>query len=213
MEKKSFFRVISLLFALIWANIAVAFHEADVRTFLNTTGEKFIETLGLEDKSEKYERLDGMFENDVDLQYMGQFALGGHFKLLNEEQKERYFALFERYIKALYKSYPLDFDTKGIDFKILSVIEKGRFIDAAASIDLPEQYRTENFEKITVVFKLLEKEGAFYLVDLKIGEISMLVTLRSRMLEMLKNADNETEWFLEDFEDLTNSNEKNLEVF
>ena len=212
MKKKSFLTfitVIAFVFAGFGAKAAV--EESDVRGFLNSTGERFIETLGIKELKVKYERLDEMIENSVDVQYMGQFALGRHYRNFNEEQKQKYDALFVRYIKSLYKSYPLDFDTKEINFRISSVEPKGDFFDAICVIDLPEKYRMENFEQVSVVFKLREKNKELFLVDLKIGEASMIVTLRNRFLKMVQDDEEELSWFLEDFEDLVKSNEQSLE--
>ncbi len=210
MEKKSFLKVIILLFSVFFTGEVFAATETDVREFLNETGEGFIQTLGLVDKAEKYARIDEMIDEHVNSEYMGRFALGQYWRGFDDGQKQTYLSLFKRYLKSLYKAYPLDFETKGIGFEISTISQKGNFWDATCVIELPEQYRTENFEKVSVVFKIEENAEKFYLVDLKIGEASMLVTLRGRLTDMFKNAEDEIGWFLEDFEDLTKSNEQRL---
>ena len=212
MKKKSFLKVIILLFVFFCAGKVLAFDEGAVRDFLNTTGEKLIQTLGLEDKEARYQILDQMFDENIDVEYMGRYVLGRYYKTLNDEQKARYTALFARYIKSLYKSYPIDFKTEEIGFEILKAHEMPKHIEATAVVDIPEKYRTEGLEQVKVEFRIHQKENIFLIADLKIADVSMLLTLRQKFMQMMKDADEEPSWFLEDFEDLTVSNEMSLDL-
>ena len=200
---------VSVLLFCISAN--ASFDEAKVREFLNTTGERFIEALGLEDRAQKYEILDDMFEKNFDTYAMGRFVLGKTYRLLNEEQKLQYHELFKRYIKSLYKSYPLDFNPSEIKYKIMQISQTKKYVVGLVAVDLPEELQTDKHKAIRLEFKLEPKENDSYLIfDVLIAEVSMLVTLRGRFAQMLKEADDETEWFLQDLEDLTASNENQL---
>lgn len=205
--KKFWIFVFCFLFGL---QAFAAFNENAVREFLNTTGEKLIQTIGLEDKELRYEILDEMFDTSIDVEYMGKRVLGRYYKTLNDEQKARYTALFARYIKSLYKSYPIDFETDDIGFEVLKIEEKPKHIEATAVIDLPEKFRTEELQQVKVEFWIHQKGDAFLVADLKIADVSMLLTLQSKFLNMMKDADEEPDWFLDDFEDLTVSNEMSL---
>ena len=79
------------------------------------------------------------------------------------------------------------------------------------SVDLPERFQSETLKAVRVEFKLKPKEDGSYLIaDVSIADVSLLVSLRSRFNQMLKEAEDEPEWFLQDFEDLTVSNEKQI---
>ena len=212
MKKKCFFSFITSITVLcVWVGGAwAALDEHNVREFLNTTGEDLIEALGEPDVLKKYEILDEIFEKKVDTHYIGQFALGTFYRRLTEAQKNQYHILFNRYIKNLYKAYPLDFETSDIHFEVVKISEKENLIEATVSVDVPKQFQTENFNKVYVDFNLKPYHNSFLIVDLKIGEVSMLLTLRKKLLQMIKDADNEISWFLEDFEDLVISGEKSL---
>ena len=214
MSVKLWAKILIFLFAGIFSFSAhAAFDEIKVRDFLNATGEKFIETLGLEDVDRKYEILDEMFENSFDTDAMGRFVLGQSYRLLNEEQRLKYDELFKRYIKSLYKSYPLDFDTSEVQFKIVQITPKEKYVSGVVAVNLPEKYQTENIKSVRVEFKLKPKNDNTYLIsDVLIADVSLLITLRSRFAQMLKDADNEPEWFLQDFEDLTLSNERQINL-
>ena len=211
MKKKIFLGFVTVFIWMFFSFRAMAGGgEANVRAFLNDTGERLIEALGMEDLDKRYAVLDEIFEKNVDTAYMGRYVLGQYYRLFSDEQKERYFPLFSRYIKSIYKSYPIDFKTDEIGFEILNIQPFEKYVNAVASIDLPEKYRTENFERIKVEFKIHDKDGVFQVADLKIGEVSMLITLKTRFMQMIKDDEEEIDWFLEDFEDLVKSNETHL---
>jgi len=213
MKHRMFFKIISLLFAMLFSfQVRAELNEESIRSFLNTSGERLIEALGMEDKFERYEVLDEMFGKNVDTFYMGRYVLGQYYRTMTDEQKSRYHELFNRYIKSLYKSYPIDFKTDELGFEILSVNVYETYANALAVINLPEKYRTENIETVTVQFRVHEKGETFQIADLEIGGVSLLIGLKKRFMQMLKDDENEIDWFLDDFEDLTKSNEKNLDL-
>ena len=212
MLMKKFLAFLFIFFFGVVSSLRAEKTEADVRNFLNEKGQKLIITLGSSDLEEKYDILDEMFENNVDVDYIARFVMGQYYRNMTDEQKKKYHELFKRYIVSLYKSYPLDFETKGLGFEISAVKKNGKYFDASTIVDLPEKYQTEAVKKVSVDFKLTENNGQFQLVDLKIGEVSMIVTLRNRFSNMIKEAEEEIDWFLEDFEDLTKSNEENVKL-
>lgn len=211
---KKFLTVHILILAtiMLFCRVACAtFNETKVRDFLNTTGEKFIETLGLQDLGRKYTILDDMFETKFDTKAMGRFVLGANYRLLNDAQKEQYQALFKRYIKSLYKSYPLDFKTDEIKFRVTQITKNNKYVFSAVIVDLPEKYQTEKLKAVRLEFRLKETENGDYVIsDVSIADVSMLVSLKPRFTQMFKDAADEPEWFLEDFEDLVVSNEQQV---
>ncbi len=211
MIKKNLFFYFFSLFLFFAATFQAKAGMDSVRAFVNDAGFSLIKTLGEPDLQQKYQNLDTLFDEKVDTSYISKFVLGKYYRLLTPEQKTTYHALFERYIKSLYKSYPLDFDTTDISFKILSVSEKAGFYDVVCLVDLPEKYRTENFQNVHVEFKLKADSNTLRFVDFKIGETSMLITFRNKFIQMIKDDEDEIEWFLEDFADLTKSNEQHIQ--
>ena len=185
--------------------------QEEATSFVNETGRALLEAFSYQDIAKKHQMLEILFENKTDTGHIADFTLGTYRRLFNENQKQRYHALFKRYLKALYQSYPLNFDVKGADFEVLSVRQNGMFYDVSCLIDLPEKYRTEDISQVKVNFQLKEDQGSIKLVDFKISEASMASTLKDRVMQMIKDDEEEVEWFLEDFEDLTISNEKNVQ--
>lgn len=211
MKSKIFLQLITAVFAFfVFCTSAYAnpVPENEAADWINRTGIKLIEALGNPDKQAKYAVLDDMFKNDVDTAYIAQFVLGRYWRMLNAEQKARYQTLFYRYVVSLYKTYPLNFDTKGLDFTITSTRVNDKYTDVFCRVQLPENLSSEALDSLLLEFKLTQTENRIRIVDLKIGESSLLLTYRNRFNTMVKDVDEDMDWFLEDFTDLTASTEK-----
>lgn len=210
---KKFFKIFFFLF-LLFSRLGYAQSQITaVRGFLNETGEEVIEAIGSENTDEKFEVLDRIFEKNVNTSYMARYCLGRYYKLLNHQEEEKYQALFKRYVVSLYKSYPLQFPKESIRFEILDIKDDGKYIRALVSVTLPLELQTEAFKSVRVMFQLEPNpKGGFLIDDLQIAEVSMLITLKNRLMGMMKEAEEEIEWFLDDLNTLVISNEKNLSI-
>lgn len=211
MKKKVFFVFLTVLFAIFRPLISVHAEPVDPQEaarFINQTGYRLIEALGNKNLEQKYEALDTLFSQNVDMSYLAQFVLGKYWKLLTPEQKQTYLRLFPRYVISVYKSYPLDFGTEGLSFEILSSQTVQNFTDVFCRINLPQSLRTEHLPFVDVAFKLQKVKQNIQIVDLKIGQSSLLVSYRKRFYQMISDADEDISWFLEDFADLTNAAQK-----
>ena len=207
----AFLTTICMTCFLSFAAFAAPVSATKAKDFINQTGYRLIEALGNQNLQEKYAVLDDMFQKNVDMPYLARFVMGKYFKQMTEEQKQTYLALFPRYVIGVYKGYPLNFGTEGLSFEILSTLQNGNFTDVLCRINLPESLKTEQVQSIDVSFKLEEVENQPKIIDLKIGESSLLVSYRNRFYQMIMEADEDMVWFLEDFAALTESAEKNAE--
>lgn len=211
MNSKSLIKIITEIFCyLIFINVSIAapVQENIAKDWVNDTGRKLIDTLSNSNIEEKYMGLENIFNEDIDTNYMARFVIGKYWRLMNDEQQERYLSLFDRYAISLYKNYPLDFDTTGLDFNVVSVNQNQKFTDVTCSITLPEQFATETMKNINVKFKLSQENNKTKIVDLILGQSSLLQTYRNRFYNNIKELDEEMEWFLEDFHDMVLSSEK-----
>lgn len=211
MVKLRLFFILSLFLGFLTFPCYADISEKEADQWVNDKGRELISALSSQDIDQKYAVLDQMFNHDVDCAYIGRFVLGTYWRKMTPEQQEIYQGLFRRYVVSLYKSYPLDFDMKGVDFSILSTELNGRYADVLCRVSLPEKYQTETFKAVNIAFKLVKNDARIQIVDLKIGESSLLLTYRTRFMAMIKDADEEMDWFLEDFQLQTESNEKNLQ--
>ena len=59
-----------------------------------------------------------------------------------------------------------------------------------------------------VEFRVHKKNGRIMITDIKVAESSLILSYRGRFYQMIADADEEMEWFLEDFELLADSGKK-----
>lgn len=214
MKKKFFLRFLTILFSffsLFVSARAAPVEPQKAQDFINKTGYRLIEALGNKNLNQKYTALDKLFSQNVDIPYLARFVLGKYWHRLTPNQKKTYLNLFPRYVIGIYKSYPLNFGTEGLSFEILSTLPAQNFTDVFCRVNLPESLRTEHLPYIDISFKLEKIESGIKIVDLKIGESSLLVSYRNRFYQLISDADEDMDWFLEDFADLTNAAEKSAE--
>lgn len=211
MNSKSLLKIFIGIFCFL-LSVSLAYADSvnknDAVSWINATGHKLIDALSSSDILSKYETLDKMFKEDVDTQYMARFVIGKYWKAMDNFQQKQYVDLFSRYALSVYKNYPINFDTKGLDFEILSVKQNQKFTDVTCSIQLPEQFESENLKSINVKFKLTQNNQKIKIVDLIFEQSSLLSTYRTRFYTMIADLDEEMSWFLEDFTDLVVSAEK-----
>lgn len=179
MKSKRFFQLITFVlafFAFLTPASAAPVPEDKAEAWVQQTGYKLIDALGNPDISIKYETLDEMFENDVDTVYLAKFVLGRYWKDLDQSQKETYIGLFKRYVLSLYKTYPLDFITDGLDFTILSARVNGSYTDVYCKVNLPPDLSNGAIKEIGLEFKLSDENGKIK-IAINIGLWETIVSL------------------------------------
>ena len=212
MKSNLFLRVIILLFCIqlsVPANAEVI-TEQEARQWASEKGQQLIVAFGETDLAKKYTVLDEMFVSFVDLKYVSKFVIGKYWRQMSEEQRNEYQELFQRYALSIYKSFPLDYDSEQIKFDIVKVMPENNKTTVRAKIDMSALMQDENtpMSDIYVDFILKKDEGKIKIIDLKLGESSLILSYRSRFYEMIIKDDNDITWFLEDLSDITEAAER-----
>ena len=171
-------------------------------------GNLLLSTFQEKDLAVKYQKLDELFLQYVDLDYIGRFVVGKYWRQMNEDQRQRYQEIFKRYALGTYKSFPLTFDTK-ITFDITNAVVSPQYTDVYAFIDLGVKDENGVPKRFNVMFRLTEKEGREpRLIDIKLAESSLILSYRNRFYEMIAASEDDIEWFLEDLATVTESTER-----
>ena len=181
--------------------------KSDAKTWVNDKGRELLDTFNENNLAEKYRRLDKLFVEHIDLDYISKFVVGKYWRQMSAEQQKRYQGIFKRYALGVYKGFPLSFDRK-IDFEVNSVQAEKDYTDVTTSIKLGEKKDNQQPQIFLVVFRLVEVEKGYKIIDLKFAESSLILSYRSRFYELFANDDGDVEWFLEDLENMAISAEK-----
>ena len=212
MKSNLFLRVIILLFCIQLSAPANAevIAEQEARQWASEKGQQLIVAFGETDLAKKYTVLDEMFVSFVDLKYVSKFVIGKYWKQMSEEQRNEYQELFQKYALSIYKSFPLDYDSEQIKFEIVKVMPENNKTTVRAKIDMSALMKDENtpMSDIYVDFILRKDNGQIKIIDLKLGESSLILSYRSRFYEMIAKDDDDITWFLEDLSDITEAAER-----
>ena len=181
--------------------------KPDAKAWVNDKGRELLDTFNETNLSEKYRRLDKLFVEHIDLDYISKFVVGKYWRQMSAEQQKRYQGIFKRYALGVYKGFPLSFDQK-IDFEVNSVQAEKDYTDVTTTIILGEKKDNQQPQTFLVVFRLVEVESGYKIIDLKFAESSLILSYRSRFYELFANDDGDIEWFLEDLENMAVSAEK-----
>lgn len=193
--------------ALISGAKAEPVAESEAMIFAETKGKELIEVFQKENLAERYQILDKMILEYIDVEYISKFLIGKYWKKMNAAQRDVYKDVFVRYGLAFYKTLPLEY-AKNIVYQISSAKIEGLYTNVLANIEFGVGGESQ---KITVSFRLHKVDDKIKIVDVKVAESSLLLSYRSKFYEMIAQNDDEIEWFLEDLTDITNAMEHNLE--
>lgn len=208
MKSNIFLRVITCLLVCGFAVSvsAMPVDEQKARAFAYNQGQELLNAFKEKDLSVRYATIDQLVKQYVDIDYIAKFIIGKYWRKMSLDQQKQYRNIFERYGLAYYKTLPLDF-AADIKYEILSVENDKEFTNVSANVlyNLNGQA-----QKITLVFRLHQTAQGVKAVDVKVAESSLLLTYRSKFYKMIAEVDEEMEWFLEDFEDITRTIENSL---
>ncbi len=193
-----------LLFAVPTKAADLTLQEAE--SFALEQGNNLLSFFAEKDIATKYQKLDDMFLNYVDLDYIGKFVVGKYWRQMSPEQREQYMDLFKRYSINVYKGFPLTFENR-LSFDITGSRSDKKDVFVTANIKYQQSPQGEPMQFI-VEFRMHKVKDVIKITDIKIGESSLILSYRNKFYEMIKASDEEMEWFLEDFELLTVSAEK-----
>lgn len=207
MKSNFFLRVIIFLFCiqLSFPLRASEIASDEAKVWVHEKGHQLLQAFGEADVVKKYAMLDEMLVNFIDLDYVSRFVVGKYWRQMNKEQQEEYQNIFKRYALSIYKNFPLNFDADTINFEIVNVIVEQQKAVVRVKLSLNSQAVSseQGISEILVDFRLDKKDGNIKIIDLKLGESSLILSYRSRFYEMINNCENDVVWFLEDLTDIT----------
>ena len=194
------------MFFMVTSAQAMPVVEQEAINFANTKGKELIEIFQENDLEKRFAVLDDLIMKHIDIDYISKFLIGKYWRVMTDEQKDTYKKVFLRYGLALYKNMPLEY-AKDIVYKIMSAKIEGNYTNVLANVKFGIG---DSVQDITVTFRMHKVDNVVKLVDIKVAESSLLLSYRGKFYEMIAQAEDEIDWFLEDLADITSSMEYNL---
>jgi len=153
-----------------------AFAEgADAKAFAEGLGQKALTiiTNSSDSKNTKQAKLESLFENNVDIAWIGRFVLGRFWKEANDDQKKQYLANYKTFLIRHYTSNLSEFTDA--DFQVTKVAPEERGGNIVTM-----HIKRPNAEDTIVDYTVRKQDSDGYKVyDIVVEGVSMITTQRS----------------------------------
>ena len=147
-------------------------------------------------KVERY----SIVEDSINRNFAGvgiaKFVAGKAWSAADKETKENYIILFKRHLALNIASL-----MEGYSGQTFTIEDKKNVADDVILIDMEIQDKTN---KILITWRIKESKNRFYIIDLLVADISLVVTKRSEFNTMLKKFDYDLRIFNENLSNQNN---------
>ena len=179
---KSLFALLALVVGLAAAPAARA--ADDAAAFIDKLGTEAIGVLS--DKSlageDRKQRFRTLFVDHFDVPSIGKFVLGRYARSATPEQMDTYQKVFEDYVVSTYNTRLSSYAGQTLDVVGSTPGENGRTI-VKSQINQP----AGGTQPIQVDWVLTGEAGAYRIVDVVIGGVSMALSQRSEFASVIQN--------------------------
>jgi phospholipid transport system substrate-binding protein len=135
-----------------------------------------------------------MIENTVNYNFAGtgiaKFISGGAWKDSSKATKEKYVKFFKRHLALNIASIMQGYATQ--EYNLVN-----SKYDSKNKVSLIDMNIFSKSSSITITWRVKQSKERYYIIDLLVADISLVVTKRSEFNSMLKNVNNDLEIFSE----------------
>lgn len=166
---------IFLAFLIFILPLVVFASEEGARSFVVKTADdalKIVENTKLSPE-EKQQELNKIFEDVVDIEWVGRFAMGQYWREATDEQKQEYLELYKKFLIQSYVPNFRSYTNQRLD--ILSSLR-----DSEGEYTVQTEFNEPNKPSIRVDYKIRQNsEGTYEIFDIVAEGVSMITTQRS----------------------------------
>lgn len=164
-----------LCFAFSGVSSASADDKDDARSFANDLGNQALSVIvdkGL-NKQAKRARLEGLFEQNVNIEWIAKFVLGRYWRSASEQQKHDYLANYKTFLIKHYTSNLTEFTDA--NFEVTKVVPE----DGGGNI-VTMHLKRPGAEDTIVNYTIRKNNGGkLNVYDMTVEGVSMITTQRS----------------------------------
>lgn len=160
---------------IVMASPASAATVQDARNFVNTLTPLVMQTL--DDQSmndaQKQQKLQQLFVQNVDIDWMARFVLGRAWQQASEDQRQRYVAAYRNYLLAHYTTNFADYG--GSKYKINDIKQDNDGFNVSMEVATPDSN-----ENVALGYHLhADASGQIKLSDIIVEGVSLITSQRS----------------------------------
>lgn len=173
--------------AALFSAPAFAASKDAASKYVETLGNSAIETLSNKklDKNTKSKKIEQLFRDNVDINWIGKFVLGRFWRQATDDQKKRYLKEYETFLVRHYATRFTDY-TSG-SFTITNARDDG---DDEFMISMQIKSDEAGGDPILVDYRVrtnTNRKGGFAVFDIIVEGVSMITTQRSEFSSVVTN--------------------------
>jgi phospholipid transport system substrate-binding protein len=172
--------IATFLLAFVTVTAGVAPTEANTQTrdagaFLVSLGERAVHELGDKslDEAEREHRFRMLFKESIDIETIGRFVIGKHWRQATPEERQDFLQVFED--ATVQRFLPLFADYSGETFTISS---QRRDTSNPSHIFVTSKIALTSGDAYSVEWRVLEQDSGYRILDIIAEGVSMAITLR-----------------------------------
>jgi phospholipid transport system substrate-binding protein len=148
---------------------------APAAAFVQDTSSRVLQIIKDNDNNNKVStKLHDLFTKIVEIDWIGKFVLGSHWRTLSDEQKKQYLRQYKSFLLASY--VPLFKEYNGQSFKIESISE---LANSQCMISMKIYTNRQNQAPYSVSYRLKHADNKYVVRDIVAEGVSLLTTQRA----------------------------------
>lgn len=165
-------------------SFAYADTNTDARSFVRSTSDRVISVITSSgSSSSKEDKLDDIFVEVMDIDWIAKFVLGKYWNTLDDSKKTQYMKHYREYLISSYVPLFKDYNGQKLDIKDIKTIKQSQYLvvtDIEPSDPQTASYRVE--------YRVHFDSGTFRVRDIIAEGISMITTQRSDFASILNTS-------------------------
>ena len=170
---KRFTAALLVIASLVTAHSASAANPTAAKSFVDTVATKVMEIVKNEglSRDSKQSKIESLFVDKVDINFVAKFVLGKHWRTANSQQQKDYISAYRPFILKNYASKLAKYSGQTYSLKNARA-------DGDASVVTMAIHDT-NGQDVMVDYRLKGDTGSFKIIDITVEGVSLLTTQRS----------------------------------
>jgi phospholipid transport system substrate-binding protein len=153
----------------------------DAQNFIGTLGTEAIQVLGPSvPEEQRLARFRELFHDDFDIPEIGRFVLGRYWRIATPDEQQEFLKLFQEYIVRAYSARLGQYG--GEPFRVTGDHADGD--ETIVSSEIVEQ----GGDAIDIDWHLQQTAGAYKIIDVYVGGVSMAVTERDEFAAVIERS-------------------------
>ena len=146
-----------------------------ITSFVNSIADRVVDVIESQSSNEqKREKLNDIFCEYVDIDWMGKFALGKYYRKLNKEQLQEYLIAYRNFLINTYVSKFTEYNGQNLYIESVKVLSKSQYV-VNIKINNPKNAT----EQINISYRIKDFSNQYQIRDMIVEGLSVIIGQKS----------------------------------